>query len=239
MTTQATEQKSGISIIMPVLNEVSILEDALNRLQPLRERGHELIVVDGGSRDGSMRLASRLADRVLISGAGRAMQMNTGAGNARMPILLFLHADTRLPDNADELVGNLLGRDGAIWGRFDLRLSGSGIFYRVVEWSINWRSALSGIATGDQAIFVSRIAFDRAGAFDDYPLMEDVALSRKLRRRKWPVRIRDTVLSSSRKWEKEGPLRTVLRMWLLRSAFFLGVHPGRLVSFYYRDRHHD
>jgi rSAM/selenodomain-associated transferase 2 len=187
-----------ISIIIPVLNEAPILEEALLRLQDYRNRGHEVIVVDGGSRDGSMRIASRLADRVLISGAGRAMQMNTGAEFASMPILLFLHADTRLPENADQLIVESLADATDSWGRFDLRLSGGHALLRIVEWSINWRAALSGVATGDQAIFVLRKAFDQAGAYDDFPLMEDVALSKKLRRRSWPQRVRAAVNSSSR-----------------------------------------
>jgi rSAM/selenodomain-associated transferase 2 len=225
-----------ISIIIPVLNEAPILEEALLRLQDYRGRGHEVIVVDGGSRDGSMRIASRLADRVLISGAGRAMQMNTGAEYASKPILLFLHADTMLPENADQLIAESFADATSSWGHFDLRLSGGHALLRIVEWSINWRTALSGVATGDQAIFVLRNAFDRAGAFDDFPLMEDVALSKKLRRSSWPCRVRTAVSSSSRKWENEGLFRTVLLMWLLRSAFFLGVHPARLVRYYYRDK---
>jgi rSAM/selenodomain-associated transferase 2 len=225
-----------ISIIIPVLNEAPILEEALSRLQGYREKGHEIIVVDGGSRDGSMRIASRLADRVLISGAGRAMQMNTGAENASRPILLFLHADTLLPEDADQLIAASFSRTPDTWGRFDLRLSGKHKLLRIVEWSINWRTAITGVATGDQAIFVSRNTFDRVGAFDDYPLMEDVALSKKLRSRSWPCRVRNPVSTSSRKWEEEGVLKTIMLMWFLRSAFFLGVHPARLVRYYYRDK---
>ena len=232
-----TDSKSAaISIIMPVLNEVSILPDALMHLQQYRQKGHELIVVDGGSRDGSMRIATDLADRVIISGAGRAMQMNAGVEYASHQVLLFLHADPRLPEDADTCVQAALEHERYQWGRFDLKLSGSHGLYRLLEWSINWRSALSGVATGDQAIFVRRQAFERVGAYADLPLMEDVALSKKLRRMVWPRRIRRPVSSSSRKWEREGPLRVILLMWFLRTAYFFGVHPSHLVRFYYREQ---
>jgi len=224
-----------ISIIMPVLNEASGLGTTLAALQDLRERGHELIVVDGGSRDGSLGIARRQADRVVMSGAGRAMQMNAGAEHARHEILLFLHADTRLPEQADALVQQALGEQGRVWGRFDIRLSGGHPLFRLIETGINWRSAATGVATGDQAIFVRRTWFERVGAFDGLPLMEDVALSKKLRRHAWPQRILTPAQTSSRRWEQEGVLRTLLLMWQLRAAYFFGVHPDKLAARYLRN----
>lgn len=200
----------NISIIIPVLDDASCLADTLAALEPLRARGHEIIIADGGSRDGSMTIARKGADRVVMSGPGRALQMNSGAEYARHEILLFLHAGSYLPTDADAFVQEALRPREAIWGRFDLRLNGAGLAFRVLETAINWRSALSGIAIGDQAIFVSRPFFERVGAFDGPPLGEDVALSRKLLRYARPCRITTPVQSASRKWERDGILNTML-----------------------------
>lgn len=225
--------QAPISIIMPILNEGLILEAALQQLQTLRAHGHELILVDGGSRDSSLSLARKYADRVIMSGAGRAMQMNAGADFARHETLLFLHADTQLPQQADMLINNALASRAARWGRFDLRLNSPRLIYRLIENSINWRSAISGIATGDQAMFVERQFFERVGKFDGLPLMEDVSLSKKLLYFAWPSRIKTPVLSSARKWEQHGVLRTVVLMWRLRTAFFFGADPELLYQRYY------
>jgi rSAM/selenodomain-associated transferase 2 len=222
-----------LSIIVPVLNEGAQLAAALDALQQYRQRGHEVIVVDGGSRDGSVTIARKNADRVLMSGPGRALQMNTGAEAASHEILLFLHADSRLPEQADRLISTALQPRASIWGRFDVRLSSPRPVFRLIETAINWRSAISGIATGDQAIFVAREFFEKVGSYDRLPLMEDVALSRKLLRFARPERILTPVRSSSRKWECEGVVRTTLLMWQLRTAYFFGVHPDRLVQRYY------
>lgn len=222
-----------ISIIMPVLNEGAALERTLLSLQPLRARGHEVIVVDGGSRDNTVSIARRHADRIAMSGAGRALQMNAGAEYARHEILLFLHADTQLPEAADELIHAALAPQAARWGRFDLRLDHPHPVYRLIEHSINWRSHLSGVATGDQAIFVEREYFERVGCYDRLPLMEDVTLSKKLLHFARPARISTPVLSSARRWEQGGVLRTILLMWRLRTAFFFGADPYRLAQLYY------
>lgn len=223
----------NISIIIPVLNEVACLQPALEALQQYRQRGHEIIVVDGGSRDGSVSIARKFADRVVMSGPGRALQMNEGAEFAQHEILLFLHADTALPANADLLIQHALQGPEHMWGRFNLRLSSSRLIFRVIEKSINLRSAISGIATGDQAIFVQRSWFEKVGSYDALPLMEDVALSKKLRRHSRPRRITVPVQSSSRKWEKGGIAHTIVLMWLLRTAYFFGVPPARLAARYY------
>ena len=225
-----------ISIIIPVLNEASTLEATLMALQPLRQRGHEVLVVDGGSRDSSVSIARKYADRVLMSGPGRALQMNTGADSSEHPLLLFVHADTQLPAHADELIHAALSPQSSIWGRFDIRFSSGRKVFRLLERGINLRTALSGISTGDQAIFVTRRYFERVGYFDGLPVLEDVALSKKLLRFGWPQRIKTPVLTSSRGWETRGVVRTILLMWRIRAAYFLGVHPDVLVRRYYPEQ---
>jgi rSAM/selenodomain-associated transferase 2 len=223
-----------VSIIIPTLNEAAILQSTLQRLQPWRDAGHEVVLVDGGSVDGSVAIAVPLADRVLRSEAGRARQMNAGAEAARGEVLLFLHADTRLPDSAETMMRQaLVARP---WGRFDVTLSGRHWLLRVVERMMNWRSCLSGIATGDQAIFVERDLFEAVGGYPEQPLMEDIALSRRLKRRVGPPAcLRPPLITSSRRWEENGILRTIWLMWRLRLAYFLGVSPQRLAQ-QYRDQ---
>jgi rSAM/selenodomain-associated transferase 2 len=194
----------NMSIIIPVLDEAQLLPQTLAALQDLRQRGHEVLVVDGGSRDGSVTIARRHADRILMSGPGRAQQMNAGAESARHEVLLFLHADSRLPEGADALVAAALNVPGQIWGRFDLRLSGERLWLRAVETFINWRALTTGLADGTQALFVERSWFERVGGYDPVTAGEDAALSRKLKRHAWPARIAAPVLSSSRHWERSG-----------------------------------
>jgi rSAM/selenodomain-associated transferase 2 len=224
-----------LSIIMPVLDEAAGIEAALTALAPYRQRGVEVIVVDGGSRDGTADLARPLADRVLLGERGRALQMNAGASAAHGDILLFLHADTRLPENADRLMLDAIarsGRDfGQIWGRFDVRIDGGGLLV-LIAIMMNTRSRLTGIATGDQAMFVTAAAFEAVGGFPAIALMEDVALSARLKRNGWPLALRARVTASARRWRKHGTLRTVLLMWRLRLRFFLGADPAKLARAY-------
>lgn len=224
-----------ISIIIPTLNEAVALETSLPALQLYRERGHEIIVVDGGSHDRTLAVARPQVDRLMQTVKGRAHQMNEGAEVAKHAILLFLHADSFLPEQADELIAQALEADNRHWGRFDIRLSNDSLIYRVIEQSVNWRSALSGIATGDQAIFVKKRSFEDVGFFDRIPLMEDVALSKKLRKVSAPCRLKQPVQTSSRRWEKHGVLRTILLMWRLRLAYALGARPEKLADKYYPD----
>ncbi len=225
-----------LSIIMPVLDEAAGIEATLAALAPYRTRGCELIVVDGGSRDGTLALASDLADRVLAAPRGRAAQMNAGASVARGDVLLFLHADTKLPANADALIRDGLAQSGRVWGRFDVRFDQDGIM-PLIAIMMNLRSRLTGIATGDQAIFVTRAAFDAIGGFPAQPLMEDIALSSRIRRISRPAYIRARVMTSARRWRKQGILRTVFLMWRLRLAYFLGADPAHLARQYgYADR---
>ena len=220
-----------LSIVMPVLDEAVSIESALRALAPLRAHGAEVIVTDGGSRDGTVDLARPLADRVLTAPRGRSHQMNVGAAAAQGDVLLFLHADTHLPDNADILVLDGLSRSGCAWGRFDVRIDG-GEMLRLVSLAMNWRSRLTSIATGDQAIFVTRAAFETADGFPAIALMEDVALSAKLKRLSRPLALRARVTTSSRRWRKHGTLRTILLMWQLRLRFFLGADPAELARAY-------
>lgn len=222
-----------VSIIIPVLNEASTISDALKSLQQYRQQGHEVIVVDGGSKDDTVSCARELADQVIKSECGRALQMNAGANIARQEILLFLHADTVLPEGACDLIINALS-SGYLWGRFDVRLSGKNWTFRFIERMMNWRSRFTSIATGDQAIFVQKKLFLDVGEYPEIKLMEDIALSKKLRKHKKPVCLKNRVITSSRKWENNGVVRTVLLMWRLRLMYFFGVSPDKLARLYYR-----
>lgn len=222
-----------ISIIIPALNEAAGIAQTLRPLQPLRARGHQVVVVDGGSADETMDIARPLADHVIASQPGRARQQNAGAEAATGDVLLFLHADTLLPLDADRLVIDGLMRSGRGWGRFDVRLSGRRPALRMVERMMSLRSRVTGIATGDQGIFVRREWFRRAGGFPQIPLMEDVALSGTLRRMGSPLCLRQRVVTSSRRWEERGVLRTILLMWRLRAEYALGADPTRLARRYH------
>jgi rSAM/selenodomain-associated transferase 2 len=211
-----------LSIVVPALNEAAGIRTALEALAPLRARGHEVIVVDAGSADGTAQLAAGLCDQVLTSAPGRALQMNIGARAAKGDVLVFLHADTRLPADFDI-------PQSSLWGRFDVRIEGRHPLLTVVAWSMNLRSRVTGIATGDQAMFVRR---DRFPGFPEIALMEDIALSRLLKRRARPTCLREKVLTSGRRWDSRGVLRTVLLMWSLRLLYFLGASPARLARWY-------
>lgn len=221
-----------LSIIIPVLNEAPIIDQTLARLQLLRERGHELIVVDGGSTDGTVERARPLADRVIDAQRGRAYQMNAGARVARGEVLLFLHADTQLPPDADRLIVDDLRASGQTWGRFDIRIDGEHPLLLVVAWLMNRRSRLTSVCTGDQAIFVRRDVFTELGGYPAIDLMEDIALSKLLRRRNAPLRIQAAVVTSDRRWKRGGVWRTVLLMWWLRLRYFFGASPARLQRAY-------
>jgi rSAM/selenodomain-associated transferase 2 len=220
-----------LSIIVPCLNEAAVIVEGLCALARLRRQGAELILVDGGSSDATSALACPWVDRVLRAPRGRARQMNAGAGEAQGDILLFLHADTRLPRNADSLITNAVD-SGRVWGRFDVEIEGRHAMLRVVARLMNLRSRLTGIATGDQAIFVSRRAFRAIGGYPDIPLMDDIALSRRLNSLGRPACLCERVTTSGRRWETHGVWRTILLMWRLRLQYFLGTDPGRLAARY-------
>lgn len=224
-----------IAIILPVLNEETEISAGLGRLQSLRRQDCELIVVDGGSRDQTVALAEPLADRVIIGPRGRAAQMNAGAALAQSALLWFLHADSQPPPDAAGMIRAALSDPDRHWGRFDVRLSGPHLLLRMVETLMNARSRFTGIATGDQGIFVRRELFERVGGYPALALMEDIALSRLLKQHGRPICLRQRLQTSSRRWERDGILRTILLMWRLRLAYFLGVDPCRLARIYYRS----
>src|SRR5258706_7401266 len=208
---------------MPALDEAAVIGRTLASLAPLRARGHEVIVADGGSADATREIAAPLADRVLAAPRGRARQMNAGAAAATGEVLLFLHADTMLPAHAPELISEAM-KDHP-WGRFDVAIEGRSALLAVVGFFMNQRSRLTGIATGDQAIFVRS---DEFTGFAEIALMEDVAFSKAMRRRAAPACLRARVRTSGRRWERRGVLRTVVLMWRLRLAYFLGAAPDEL-----------
>jgi len=223
--------KPVLSIVMPALNEAAGIAPLLMALQPLRARGVEIVLADGGSTDGTVQQAAPWVDAVVAPGRGRAVQMNAGAAAASADRLLFLHADTRLPPLADVQVVQALAA-GACWGRFDVRIAGRPPMLRVVAALMNLRSRLSGIATGDQAIFVRREVFEALGGFPDQPLMEDIELSRRLLRVSRPACLRARVRTSGRRWEQRGVWRTIALMWRLRWAYWRGVPAERLAEAY-------
>ena len=225
-----------ISIIVPALNEAEGIAAALAGLASLRKRGHEVIVVDGTSSDKTAALSLGAADRVVAAPRGRASQMNAGAALAQDEVLLFLHADTRLPENADARILQGLAASGRAWGRFDVRIEGKSRLLPVIAFFMNLRSRATGIATGDQAIFVRRDAFRRIGGFPPLELMEDIALSRSLKRVSRPLCLADEAVTSGRRWERRGVLRTVLLMGWLRLAFFFGAAPAKLARLYDGER---
>jgi rSAM/selenodomain-associated transferase 2 len=220
-----------LSIIMPVLNEAARVEKALAALSPYRKRNVEIIVVDGGSRDDTPELAYPFADRVVAAPRGRALQMNAGAAIARGDVLLFLHADTRLPDDADRMVLESLARSELAWGRFDVCFDSGGVFSLIAA-AMNARSRLTGIATGDQAMFVRRTVFEARGGFPPIALMEDVALSARLKDAGRPLCLHARVTASARRWQAQGILCTVLLMWRLRLSYFFGADPAKLARIY-------
>lgn len=226
-----------LSIIIPVLDEAVCIAATLESLGGLRRRGHEIIVVDGGSSDATVSIAEGFADRVINSAPGRAEQMNAGARVAAGGIFLFLHADTRLPEDSDRLVLQGLAASDAAWGRFDVQIAGSHTLLRLVAGMMNIRSRLTHICTGDQGIFVRREAFEAVGGYPRQALMEDIAISVRLRGVSKPLCLRECCITSARRWESGGVLRTILLMWWLRLQYAFGVSPERLAVAYGRRDH--
>ena len=222
-----------ISVVIPVLNEEEGIVSCLEGLLPMRSRGHEVIVVDGGSKDATRPLAAPLCDLLLRSRPGRAVQMNLGARFARGEILLFLHADSKLPEQTEQAIAGALSGGKPGWGWFDARLGGRAPIFRLIAALMNLRARLSSVCTGDQALFVASELFRTAGGFPEISLMEDIAVSKKLRKLARPRPQAMRVQNSSRRWESHGPVRTILQMWLLRLLYFFGVSPDRLAAMYY------
>jgi len=224
---------ASVSIVMPIYNEASGLEAHLMSLQALRT-DCEIIAVDGGSNDSSPAIALPLVDCLIGSPRGRARQMNAGAALAGADILLFLHADTVLPPQAPQTIRQALA-DGGLWGRFDLGFDSAEPIFTVIAAMMNWRSRLTGVATGDQAIFVRKSAFEAVRGFPEIDLMEDIALSKILKSLAPPCCLRAKVLTSARRWRNFGVLRTIVAMWVWRWRYFCGADPALLAAEYYKD----
>lgn len=219
------------SIIIPTLNEANGIKTCLLALQPLRLQC-EIIVADGGSTDNTRIKALALVDKITLSAPGRAKQMNNGATHAKGDILIFLHADTLLPEHALDIIEQHLATSNASWGRFDMRLDSPHSLLKIVATLINWRSRCTGIATGDQAIFVNRTVFFNLGGYPDLALMEDIALCQLLKKHSPPLCLKDKVISSARRWQHNGIIKTILLMWSLRLRYYLGADPAKLAALY-------
>lgn len=219
------------TIIIPTLNEETEIKDCLMPLQDLRVQGFEVIVVDGGSSDNTPQLVEGYCDQFISSQRGRAAQMNAGAQQAKGEMIFFLHVDTRLPEKFSELISSI-EFDTLFWGRFDVKLSGKHWSFRLIESMMNLRSRLTGIATGDQVIFMSKKLYRDVNGFSEIELMEDIAMSRKLKKISLPLCLRQKVLTSSRRWERNGIISTIFKMWWLRFSYFIGVDPVRLAKQY-------
>jgi len=218
------------SIIIPTLNEQQGIETCLQALQQLRLQA-EIIIADGGSQDETVTIAKAWADQVIRTKKGRAKQMNAAAKFATGEILIFLHADTFLPNDALILIEQALSSDKQ-WGHFNIHLIGSSLMLKVIAQMMNWRSCLTGIATGDQTIFVRSTLFKKIGCYAEIALMEDIALSRTLKTQGSPVCLKATVKSSGRRWQQFGVFKTILLMWNLRIRYWLGQSPDKLAALY-------
>jgi rSAM/selenodomain-associated transferase 2 len=224
-----------LSVIIPTLDEEQALGQTLASLPSSLVL--EIVLVDGGSTDRTLAVANAFCTKVpnahiVRAPTGRARQMNEGAKVSRGEVLLFLHADTQVPDDAPRIIESALMDPAVVGGRFDVRFDTGSGWERIISTFMNWRSRTSGIATGDQAIFVRRHIFEQLGGFTDIPLMEDIDFSRRLKRAGSTVALRQTVRTSFRRWEQQGPLRTILLMWTLRLLYWAGVNPSRLNRWY-------
>ena len=223
-----------LSLIVPALNEAAHIAAPLAPLQAMRGRGVEVILVDGGSADASKHIAALRVDRIIDSEKGRAKQLNAGAAIARGDVLLFLHADSQLPDNADQLIAAALSTGRFVWGRFNVAITGTHVMLPVIAWFMNHRSFLTSIATGDQGIFVTRAAFELIGGFPDQPLMEDIELSARLKKISSPVCPSEKIITSGRRWEKHGVWHTIVLMWWLRLRYAMGATAEEIHRAYYK-----
>ncbi|WP_316933377.1 TIGR04283 family arsenosugar biosynthesis glycosyltransferase [Marinobacter sp. AL4B] len=228
----ASMVKPELSIIIPVLNEAAELPALLTHLAHWQQRGAEVVLVDGGSTDQTSDMARDAGFEVVVTSAGRANQMNAGALASHSERLLFLHADTRLPDDADQLLSQAFSSGSAGWGRFDVVIEGRSKMLPVIAALMNWRSRLSGIATGDQALFMTRTLFNKAGGFPEQPLMEDIEISKRLKRISRPICLSHKVTTSGRRWDTRGSWSTILLMWQLRWAYWRGVPTQQLIERY-------
>lgn len=227
-----------ISIIIPILNEEKNLPQLVSTLSKLTPQPNNIVIVDGGSDDDSVAVAQNSGLTIITAERGRASQQNTGAEYAiktyQPDLLLFLHADTQLPKNGLTLISeHFSDKDNhKFWGRFDVQLDSTHWLLKLVSFMINWRSRITGIATGDQAIFINANLFEQVNGFANIPLMEDVEICKRLRRLTKPICIKEKAITSARRWEKHGRVKTIVLMWRLRFEYWLGVSPDKLAVDY-------
>lgn len=222
-----------LSIIVPMRNEASRLPVLLEQLSALqKDPDVEVLLVDGGSTDASVQLAQTAGLEVLPSDPSRARQMNAGAAYSQGELLLFLHADSHLPNDLPELLLAPMARSKRCWGRFDVTIVGRSKLLPVIALFMNWRSRLTGIATGDQGIFIRRPVFERLGGFPEQPLMEDIEISRRLLKHSRPLCLGARLTTSGQRWDERGALRTIWLMWQLRWAYWRGASPTQLSERY-------
>jgi rSAM/selenodomain-associated transferase 2 len=224
-----------LSIIIPAVNEAANIQATLIPLQAMRQRGVEVLLADGGSTDNMRELAAPMVDCVVDGERGRATQMNAGAAAARGDVLLFLHADSILPDRADRLIADALSGAQLSWGRFNVAIGGRHVMFPIIAWFMNHRSRLTGIATGDQGIFATRALFELTGGFPDQPLMEDIEFCKRLNRIARPVCLDEKIVTSGRRWEKHGVWATIRLMWRLRLRYWMGASPTEIHRAYPPD----
>lgn len=221
-----------LSIIIPVLNEAQFLSRQKNLLKSLLREGHEIIIVDGGSKDKSVQIARSVMCETFVTKASRGYQLQFGATKSKNDTLLFMHADTILPKYAPSLISDALTKSDKDWGRFSVSFNNSSWIFSVIAWFMNKRSCLTGIATGDHAIFINRDIYISTGGFEDIPIMEDISISKRLKKFSMPICLPDKVITSSRKWEAQGIIRTILKMWILRMLYFCGISARKLEKLY-------
>jgi len=223
-----------LSIIIPTLNEEENIEALLQHVQSTAQtRDYEIIVVDGGSHDNTLSIAQSHCDDVLTAKSGRGTQLNAGVERSTGDVFLFLHADTQLPNHFDAMIFERIAKNPMKgWGFFSIKLSGQRLIFQVIAKLINVRSKFTSIATGDQCLFVTRNAFHQINGYKSIPLMEDVDFTKRLKKYGTPIFIKESVVTSSRRWEEKGVVRTILLMWWLRLLFFIGVSPEKLSGLY-------
>ena len=222
-----------LSFIIPILNEEQLFIKQQPFLKSLVDDGHEIIVVDGGSSDRSFEIAEDIGCICISTKASRGHQQHVGAKKSNNKILVFIHADTLLPSSAVKIMQTTLAKNDNHWGRFDVKLSNNKLIFKIIAWFMNKRSCLTGIVTGDHVLFMSKEVYLRCGGFPDIPIMEDIELSKKLRKYSWPICLNEHVTTSSRKWEQQGVLKTILLMWRLRILFYFGTPAEKIKEYYY------
>ena len=221
-----------LSIIIPVLNEALFLSTQRDIFKSLISDGHEIIIVDGGSEDKSVQIARSVVNETFITKACRGYQLHFGAMKSNNDTLLFLHADSLLPEDAAILILDVLTQSNKHWGRFNISFSSTTPVFSIIAWFMNIRSCLTGIVTGDHAIFVSRDIYFKSGGFADITIMEDIDICKRLKKFSMPICLHDKVITSSRKWEAQGIIRTIFKMWCLRLLYFCGISTNRLEKLY-------